>query len=335
MMKVWVIEGDGGIDKLTRVERNVPTPGPSEILVRMKANSINYRDYSTIQDPRARGIRGPRIPNSDGAGIVEAVGAGVSAFKPGDRVVGTFFQNWIAGPVRDVVMPSALGGPIDGVLAEYVVLKETGALPIPKHLSFEEAATLPCAALTAWHCLFAAGKAQAGQTVLLLGTGGVSIFAQQFAKMAGIRTIITSSSDEKLARAKTLGANELVNYRRHPDWETEVSRLTDGRGVDLVIEVGGAGTLQKSAASVRIGGRISLVGILSGGLMDPTIFMRKSITLKGVYVGPRDMFSAMNAALEHHAIRPVIDATVDFDAAKDAYRMMEKAAHFGKIVISI
>tara|TARA_R100000005_G_scaffold89765_1_gene60603 strand:+ start:9461 stop:10465 length:1005 start_codon:yes stop_codon:yes gene_type:complete len=334
-MKIWVIEGEGGVGNLRQAERDVPKPGPGEILVRMKANAINYRDLSTIMNPAARGIAGPRIPNSDGAGIVEDVGAGVTVFKAGDRVVGTFFQNWPAGPIHAGVMPSALGGPIDGMLAEYVLLKEGGALPIPDHLSFAEAATLPCAGLTAWNCLFEAGKARAGHTVLLLGTGGVSIFAQQFAKMAGIRTILTSSSEEKLTRAKTLGANDLVNYRQHPDWEKNVMDLTDGRGVDLVIEVGGAGTLEKSALSVRIGGRISLIGILSGGQIDPTVFMRKSITLKGVYVGPCDMFRAMNAALVHNDIHPVIDATVDFANAQEAYRMMEKATHFGKIVINI
>lgn len=334
-MKVWVIDGDGGIDNLKLIERDVPKAGPGEILVRVKANAINYRDYSTIQDPRTRGITGPRIPNSDGAGVVEEVGAGVTAFRPGDRVVGTFFQNWQAGPISAEAMATTLGGPIDGMLAEYVVLKETGALHIPEHLSFEEAATLPCAGLTAWNCLFGAGKVQPGQTVLLLGTGGVSIFAQQFANMAGIRTILTSSSDEKLARAAAVGAKETINYRRHPDWEEKVLEMTGGRGVDLVVEVGGAGTLQKSAVAVRVGGRIALIGILSKGQIDPTIFMRKSITLKGVYVGPRDMFSAMNAAIVQHRLRPVIDATVAFKDAKAAYRMMQEAAHFGKIVITM
>ncbi|MCC3304453.1 zinc-dependent alcohol dehydrogenase family protein [Sneathiella sp. HT1-7] len=334
-MKAWVISGEGGIDGLQMIERDIPKPDPGEILVRLKANSINYRDLSTIKNAGARGITGERIPNSDGAGIVEEVGSGVTAFKTGDRVVGTFFQNWLSGGIHDDVMPSALGGPIDGLLCEYALLKETGALPIPEHLSFEEAATLPCAGLTAWHCLIDGGKAQAGQTALLLGTGGVSIFAQQIAKASGIRTILTSSSDDKLARAKTLGADVLINYRDHPNWEEKVMEATDGQGVDLVVEVGGAGTLEKSIASVRVGGRISLVGILTGGQMDPTSIMRKSITLQGIYVGPRDMFARMNAALQQSKIHPVIDATVDFTDAKEAYRMMEKAGHFGKIVVTI
>lgn len=334
-MKAWVISGEGGIDGLQMIERDIPKPDPGEILVRLKANSINYRDLSTIKNAGARGITGERIPNSDGAGIVEEVGPGVTTFKTGDRIVGTFFQNWLSGGIHDDVMPSALGGPIDGLLCEYALLKETGALPIPEHLSFEEAATLPCAGLTAWHCLIDGGKAQAGQTALLLGTGGVSIFAQQIAKASGIRTILTSSSDDKLERAKMLGADVLINYRDHPNWEEKVMEATDGQGVDLVVEVGGAGTLEKSIASVRVGGRISLVGILTGGQMDPTSIMRKSITLQGIYVGPRDMFARLNAALQQSKIHPVIDATVDITDAKEAYRMMEKAGHFGKIVVTI
>ncbi|WP_340150412.1 NAD(P)-dependent alcohol dehydrogenase [uncultured Sneathiella sp.] len=334
-MKAWVINGEQGIESLEQIERDVPTPGPGEILVRLRANSINYRDLSTIKNVRARGILEPRIPNSDGAGVVEDVGGGVTAFKKGERVVGTFFQNWTSGAIHNDAMASALGGPIDGLLCEYAILQENGALPIPDHLSFEEAATLPCASLTAWNCLIEGGQARAGQTALLLGTGGVSIFAQQLAKASGIRTILTSSSEEKLDRAKTLGAKDVINYRDHPEWEKKVLEMTDGRGVDVVVEVGGAGTLEKSIAAVRLGGRISLVGVLTGGQIDPTSIMRKSITLQGIYVGPRDMFARMNAALSHNDIRPVIDATVDFQDAREAYRMMEQAGHFGKIVIKI
>ncbi|MFC4273383.1 zinc-binding dehydrogenase [Sneathiella chungangensis] len=334
-MKAWVINKKGGIDGLELIDRDIPKPGPREILVRLKANSINFRDLSTIKNASARGISGQRIPNSDGAGIVEETGPGVTAFKSGDRVVGTFFQNWLSGPIHDGVMPSALGGPIDGLLCEYALLKESGVLPVPAHLSFEEAATLPCAGLTAWNCLIEGGKARAGQTVLLLGTGGVSIFSQQLAKMSGIRTILTSSSDEKLARAKKLGANDVVNYREHPNWEEKVLELTEGRGVDLVVEVGGAGTLEKSIAAVRVGGRISLIGVLTGGQIDPTSIMRKSVTLQGIYVGPRDMFSRLNTAIAHNGLRPVIDETFEFKDAKAAYRAMEKAGHFGKIVVKI
>ena len=241
-MKAWVINGEQGIESLEQIERDVPTPGPGEILVRLRANSINYRDLSTIKNVRARGILEPRIPNSDGAGVVEDVGGGVTAFKKGERVVGTFFQNWTSGAIHNDAMASALGGPIDGLLCEYAILQENGALPIPDHLSFEEAATLPCASLTAWNCLIEGGQARAGQTALLLGTGGVSIFAQQLAKASGIRTILTSSSEEKLDRAKTLGAKDVINYRDHPEWEKKVLEMTDGRGVDVVVEVGGGGT---------------------------------------------------------------------------------------------
>ncbi|MCF8467233.1 MAG: NAD(P)-dependent alcohol dehydrogenase [Sneathiella sp.] len=332
-MKAYIIQGDGGIDGLGFVEREIPKPGPGQILVRLKANSVNYRDLMTIKNAAARGITGSRIPDSDGAGVVEEIGAGVTEFKSGDRVVGTFFQDWPSGPIHNRAMASALGGPIDGLLAEYALLNERGALPIPDHLSYEEAATLPCAGLTAWNCLIEAGQARAGDTVLLLGTGGVSVFAQQMARVCGIRTILTSSSEDKLARARDLGANDLVNYSRYPDWEEKVMELTGGRGVDLVVEVGGAGTLGKSVAAVRVGGRISLVGVLTGGQMDPTSIMRKSVCLQGIYVGPRDMFARMNAALKHNNIHPVIDTVVDFKNAKDAYRLMESATHFGKIVI--
>ncbi|MCR9214462.1 MAG: NAD(P)-dependent alcohol dehydrogenase [Proteobacteria bacterium] len=334
-MKAYQIESDGGIDALALADRDIPKPGPGEILVKMKANSINYRDLMTIKNAGARGITEPRIPNSDGAGVVEEIGEGVTEFKKGDRVVGCFFQNWLSGSIHDDVMGSALGGAIDGLLCEYAVLKESGALPIPAHLSFEEAATLPCAGLTAWNCLIESGAARPGQTALLLGTGGVSIFAQQMAAASGIRTILTSSSDEKLSRAAEFGANDLVNYRNIPDWETEVMKLTNGHGVDVVVEVGGAGTLAKSVEAVRIGGRISLVGVLTGGQIDPTSIMRKSISLQGIYVGPRDMFARMNASLTQSQIHPVIETVVDFKEARDAYRLMESGQHFGKIVISI
>lgn len=334
-MKAYVIDGSGGIDALKEIERPVPKPGPGEVLVRMKASAINYRDLSTIKNAAARGITSPRIPNSDGAGLVEEVGVGVTAFKAGDRVTSCFFENWMAGGIDAGKMAGALGGAVDGVLAQYVILKETGVIHMPAHLSFEEAACLPCAGLTAWNCLLEAGGALPGSQVLLLGTGGVSIFAQQMAHAAGIRTILTSSSEEKLARAKELGANETINYRDIPNWEEKVLELTSGRGVDVVVEVGGAGTLEKSVASVRVGGRISLVGILSGGQMDPTSIMRKSVRLQGIYVGPRDMFARMNASLEASDIHPVVDEVIDFSKSPDAYRLMESARHFGKIVISI
>jgi NADPH:quinone reductase-like Zn-dependent oxidoreductase len=334
-MKAYVITEGKGLDALQLKERDIPKPGPGEILVRMKASAINYRDFLTINSASSRGITEERIPNSDGAGVVEEVGAEVTVFKSGDRVVGCFFQDWIDGSINDRTMASALGGPIDGVLAEYAIFKENGALPVPAHMTLEEASTLPCAALTAWNCLIEKGGATVGSTALLLGTGGVSIFALQMAKACGIRTIVTSSSDEKLARVEKMGANEVINYSKIPDWERRVKELTGGHGVDVVVEVGGAGTLEKSVESVRVGGTISLVGVLTGGQIDPTSIMRKSVCLQGIYVGPKNMFEKMNAALVHNNIHPVIDEVVQFSEARKAYELMESGAHFGKIVISM
>lgn len=334
-MKAWEIVSAGGIDALALNERETPKPGPGEVLVRMRASAINYRDLSTVENPAPRNIPYPRIPNSDGAGEVIAAGPGVTGWKPGDRVAGCFFQNWPAGGISAGAMATALGGPIDGVLAEEVVLRAGGLVAIPDHLSFEEAACLPCAAVTAWNCLIAGGGLKAGETVLLLGTGGVSIFALQIALAQGARVIMTSSSDEKLARVREMGAHETINYRDTPDWEARVLDLTGGRGVDHVVEVGGAGTLEKSIAAVRVGGRIAYIGILTGGAIDPTAIMRKSVRLQGVYVGSRAMFEDMNRALALHALHPVIDRVFPFAEARDAFHHMKAAGHFGKIVVSI
>lgn len=334
-MRAWEIVSDGGIDALKRSERPTPQPGPGEILVRMRASSINYRDLSTIMDPVSRGLPYPRIPNSDGAGEVATVGAGVTRWQPGDRVASCFFQNWPAGGITANAMSSALGGALDGVLAEEVVLREQGAVKVPENLSFEEAACLPCAALTAWNCLIAGGGLRAGETVLLLGTGGVSIFALQFARAAGARIVITSSSNEKLARARGMGAHETVNYVDNPHWAERVLELTGGVGADHVLEVGGAGTMEQSIEAVRVGGHIAYIGVLTGGAINPVGIMRKSVRLHGVYVGSRAMFEDMNRALDLHDIQPVIDSVFPFDAAPDAFRHMKAAGHFGKIVIAI
>lgn len=334
-MRAWEIVSPGGVDALALNERPSPRPGPGEVLVRVRASSINYRDLSTVEHPEARGIPYPRIPNSDGAGEVISVGPRVTGWKPGDRVVGCFFQEWPSGPITASAMASALGGPIDGVLAEEVVLRDGGLVAIPDHLSFEEAACLPCAAVTAWNCLVAGGGLKAGDTVLLLGTGGVSTLALQFAVMQGARVIITSSSDAKLERARAMGAAETVNYRMTPDWERAALDLTGGRGVDHVVEVGGAGTMEKSIAAVRVGGRIAYIGVLTGGAIDPTPIMRKSVTLQGVYVGSRAMFEDMNRAIALHRMKPVIDRVFPFADAPEAFRDMKAAGHFGKIVIAI
>jgi len=334
-MRAYEIVTDGGVDALALNERQSPQPGKGEILVDVRASSINYRDLATIEDPVSRGIAYPRIPNSDGAGEVIAVGAGVSEFKSGDRVAGCFFQNWSDGRITSTAMASALGGAIDGILAEQALLSEAGSVHIPVHMSFEEAATLPCAALTAWNCLLEQGGLKAGNTALFLGTGGASIAGLQIAKMLGARTIITSSSDEKLERAKYLGADELINYRRTPDWEAQVLEKTDGVGVDVTIETGGGGTLEKTIEATRVGGTISLIGVLTGGTINPTAVMRKSIRLQGVYVGNRRMFQDMNAAFAVNQIHPVIDQVFDFEDARAAYHAMRAAGHFGKLVVRI
>lgn len=334
-MRAYEIVSAGGIDALALNERQTPQPGAEEILVEMRASSINYRDLSTVEDPLARNLELPRIPNSDGAGEVVAVGADVTRFKPGDRVTGCFFQDWSDGRISAAAMATARGGAIDGVLAEAVVLRAAGAVHLPVHLSFEEGATLPCAGLTAWNCLVEQGRLKAGDTALFLGTGGVSIFGLQIAKMMGARAIITSSSDAKLERAADLGADALINYRETPDWQARVLELTDGAGVDVTIETGGGETLANTLEATRVGGTVSLIGVLSAGSIDPTTVMRKSIRLQGVYVGNRRMFEDMNAALELNRVHPVIDQVFAFDDARAAFHAMRGAGHFGKLVVKI
>ena len=332
-MKVWQIVGDGGIDTLEMAERPSPEPGPGQVRVRVRANSINYRDLNTVRAPGRMGLAFPRILNSDGAGDVAMVGAGVSGIAVGDRVAGCFFQNWAAGGISAAAMASAQGGPIDGMLAEEVVLDAHGVVPIPAQLDHAEAATLPCAALTAWSGLTVKGNLKAGDTVLLLGTGGVSIFALQFCTLMGARAIVTSKSDDKLARARAMGAWRTINYTETPDWATAVKDLTGGAGVDHVVEVGGGGTLAQSIEAVRIGGHIAMIGVLTQGAANPVPILRKSIRLNGIYVGSRAMFLDMNAAIEAGGLKPVIDRRFAFADAPAAYRCMEAAGHFGKIVI--
>ncbi len=334
-MYAWQIVSGNGIDALVQNELPDPVPGAGEVLVRIKASSINFRDYSIVSDPLPRGIVLPRIPNSDGAGEVVAIGDGVQTVTVGDRVAGCFFRDWVDGPCTARAMQGALGGAVDGVLAQQVVLPETGVVRLPAHLSYAEGATLPCAALTAWRAIVVEGRVKPGDTVLLLGTGGVSIFALQFATRFGARCIITSSSGDKLARARQLGAWQTINYREHPDWDQQVLALTDGRGVDLVVEVGGAGTIARSVAATRVAGRVALIGVLSNGQFDPTPIMRKSITLSGIYVGSQRMFQDMIKAIDVWALKPVIDEQFHFADAPSAYWAMAEARHFGKIVINV
>ncbi|MDZ7969853.1 MAG: NAD(P)-dependent alcohol dehydrogenase [Nostoc sp. DedSLP03] len=335
-MKAYEIQSNAGIDGLALVDRSQPKPAAGQVLIQVKATSLNYRDLLVIEGAYSSGQKYPLIPMSDGAGEVVAVGEGVTRVKIGDRVAGIFFQDWIYGSLTKEKMKSDLGGGIDGMLAEYVVLHQDGLVILPDRLSYIEGATLPCAAVTAWHALVTKGNIGAGDSVLLLGTGGVSIFALQFAKIHGARVIITSSSDEKLARAKQLGADETINYKTTPDWEKQVYQLTNRIGVDRVVEVGGAGTLPKSLQAVRIGGRISLIGVLSGrgNEIDPMPILFKSLTVQGIYVGSREMFEAMNQAMQQHQIKPIIDRVFPFTEAREAYYYLKSAAHFGKVVIN-
>jgi NADPH:quinone reductase-like Zn-dependent oxidoreductase len=335
-MKVWQIKDAFGIDKLTLSEFPDLTPGHGQIVIRVKAVSLNYRDFMTVKHGGARGVKTPLIPCSDGAGEVTKVGPSVTRVKPGDRVAGIFFQNWLSGDIAAHHFTSALGGAIDGMLAEQVVLHEDGVVPIPSYMSYEEAATLPCAAVTSWQALVSKGGMKAGDTILVQGTGGVSVFALQFAVMSGARVIITSSSNEKLARAKQLGAWATINYKTTPEWGKEALKLTNGAGVDHVVEVGGAGTLEQSFQAVRVGGTISLIGILSGlgGQINPYPVLMKGLRFQGIYVGSREMFEAMNRAMEVQKMKPVIDRVFPFTQAREALTLMESAAHFGKIVIA-
>jgi NADPH:quinone reductase-like Zn-dependent oxidoreductase len=322
-----------GLDHLAVADRPGPTPGPGQVLVRVRAVALNYRDLMVATgryDPR---MPLPRVPCSDGAGEVVAVGPGVAGAAVGDRVCGTFFQNWADGPLTEAAARSALGGAIDGVLSELVVLAEGGVVPVPAHLSYEEAATLPCAALTAWNAL-TTDFDPAGKTVLLQGTGGVSIFALQFAKALGARVLITSGSDDKLARALALGADAGTNYRAAPDWDKWARQQTGGAGVDLVVEVGGAGTLDRSVKATRHGGRVALIGVLAAGPgFDPIGVLMRGLTVRGIYVGSRAMFRAMTEFIGAKQLRPVIDRAFPFADAPEAFRHLEAAGHFGKVVI--
>jgi len=307
-------------------------------LIRVRATSLNFRDLMTVTGVYNPKQPLPLIPLSDGVGEVVAVGDGVTRVAVGDRVAGIFAQGWTAGePALEKVRATTLGGPLDGMLSEYRALSQEGVVKVPDYLTDEEAATLPCAALTAWSALITHGQLKPGDTVLVQGTGGVSIFALQFAKAAGARVIITSGSDEKLERAKALGADEIINYRQAPDWDKAVREMTGGRGVDHVVEVGGAGTLAKSIRSVRFGGHISLIGVLSGraGEIDIAPVLMQNIRVQGIIVGSREMFEAMNRALEQNQIRPVVDKIFALDETRQAFELMAQGGHFGKICIRI
>jgi NADPH:quinone reductase-like Zn-dependent oxidoreductase len=337
MMRQYQLQKSGSSYQPTLTEVSTPEPQAGEILVRVRATSLNYRDHmlGPLGGIGDKGIG--TVPLSDGAGEVEAVGEGVTRFSLGDRVAGIFFQSWKSGRFAMDYHDSALGGAVNGMLSEYVVLHENGLVKIPDYLSYEEAATLPCAAVTVWQGLFARGGLQPGETVLALGTGGVSIFALQFAIAHGAKVIVTSSSDEKLEQARQLGAWQTINYKKTPDWDQEVWQLTEKRGVDHVIEVGGADTYERSLKTVAAGGQIVQIGILSGFEMRPNLFplQTRNANISGIYVGSREHFEQLNQFLVEKAIHPIIDQVFPFEQVNAAYEHLAKGAHFGKVVITV
>ena len=334
-MKAYEIR-EFGLEGLHVADLPVPEPGPSQVLVKMQAWSLNYRDLMTVMGRYNPKLRMPQIPLSDGAGDVVAVGSGVRHVKEGARVTNTFFERWTSGALTDENARTAFGAGRDGVLAEYVALHEDAVVPIPPHLSYAEAATLPCAAVTAWHALVVSGRIMAGDTILTLGTGGVSIFSLQFAQLHGAQVIITSSNDAKLAKARQLGASGTINYIGTPDWGKKVRELTKNGGVDQVVELGGRGTFNQSVASLKRGGILNLIGVLSlTGEADILPVLMNGIRVQGIFVGSRAMFTAMNKAIGMHRMHPIVDRIFGFEEAKEAFRHMEAGKHFGKICIQI
>lgn len=335
-MKAWRIPAFG-IDKLSLDEVPAPQPGPGQVVLDVHAVSLNYRDLMTVKGLYNPKLQPHRVPCSDGAGIITAIGDGVTQVAVGDRVAGIFFQHWIDGDPAPEKFKGALGGDIDGTLAQQILLHEQGVIKIPEHLSFEEAATLPCAGVTAWNAVVTAGRIKSGDTVLIQGTGGVSCFALQFARGLGARVIGTSSSADKLQRAAALGLDAGHNYRKDAEWARWAVSQTGGRGVDLTVEVGGAGTFQQSMAATRTGGVIAQIGVLAGREQALTItpILHKMLEIRGIYVGSREHFMEMNRAIVQTGLRPVIDRVFSFGEAREAFTTMENASHFGKIVISV
>ena len=334
-MKAYELQGPGGVDAMMLVEKPVPAPGPGQVLVKLKAVTINYRDLLTVKGGYGSRQKFPLVPLSDGAGVVESVGAGVTSFKAGDRVTGSFFEGWLGGEPSEEKMRSNLGGALDGVLCEYRVWPAAALVRTPDHLSDAEAASLPCAGLTAWSAVIKLGNIRSGQTVLTQGTGGVSIFALQFSKMSGARVIATSSSEAKIEKLKQLGADVTINYKTTPEWG-KLARQMTGHGVDLVVEVGGVGTLPRSLRAVKMGGVIAQIGVLSGPA-DPIpvpLILHKQVRIQGIYVGSRHDFEEMNKALAATQLHPVFAAR-SWTEARDAFKEMESATHFGKLVLKV
>ncbi len=334
-MRAYRYNSGSGVGAIALVERDVPEPGPGEVRIRLAAASLNYRDLLTLA-AAGRGEVKDRIPLSDGAGVVDAAGPGAQRFPVGARVATSFFRDWISGPFSPAYAPSALGGAVaDGVLADYVVLPETAVVGVPEQLSLSEAACLPCAGVTAWNGLVERAGLKAGDTLLVQGTGGVALFGLQIGAALGAQVIVLSSSDEKLRKAKAMGASALINYRERPDWDAEVIKATAGRGASHVLELGGQDTFDRSVASVAAGGTIVQVGVLSG--TDPTPHLRRlmwqNASIVGLTVGSADHLAAVGAFMAERALHPVVDATFGFDEAPQALEHLRGSAHFGKVVI--
>jgi len=323
-----------GIDNLKLVERATPEPGPREVRVRLSAASLNFRDLMVAEGQYNPKLKRPLVPLSDGVGIVESTGPSVTRVRTGERVAGIFMQKWVDGGPSREKSASALGGAIDGVLAEYKIFHEEGLVSLPAHLSDVEAATLPCAGVTAWHALFEERPPQPGDSLLILGTGGVATFALQFGHVAGLRTIVLSSSNDKLARAQAMGASDTINYRERPDWDKAVRELLP-EGVDAVLEVGGSDTLARSLKAVRMGGIVTVIGALSGGepTVSPVPILMNTVRVQGIYVGSRSMFERMNRAMEQHQIKPVVDRVFPWREVPRAMRYMQSQQHLGKICL--
>ena len=336
-MKALELKDQIGIDSLVFRERPIPAPGPDEVLVEVKSVSLNYRDLLVIKGQYYG--RRPRslVPGSDCAGKVVEVGENVKEVSTGDRVISVFAPRWQSGAPTETATEEILGGTLQGTLAEFVVLREDGVVPVPVHLSYEEAATLPCAAVTAWHALMENECLRPGDTVLIMGSGGVALFALQFAKLANARVVAISGSDEKLDRLKRLGLSAGSNYRTVPNWDEWAQGITNGIGVDHILELGGAGTLPKSLRAIRWGGHISLIGVLTGGdaAINPLPILMKNVRIQGIFVGSREMFKAMNHSISMHRLRPLIDQVFPFEETRSALRYMESGSHFGKLCIRI
>ena len=335
-MRAYELHAREGFDSVTLVERQPTQPGPHDLRVRIHAVSLNYRDIVMARGAQRRKPGAPAvIPCSDGAGEVVAVGAAVTRFRVGDRVAAIFFPDWIDGDIQAAHHGRALGGNADGMLSEEVVLDEHAWVSVPSHLSFEEAATLPCAGVTAYHALFEATHVGSGATVLVQGTGGVSIFALQLAKAAGARVILTSRSERKREQAKRLGADHVIDYVSTPKWGEAAFAWTGGRGVDVVVEVGGPGTFDQSLAALRYNGTLTQIGTLTGARGDVSTYgiFQKSLTVRGIYVGSRLMFEALNRAVSATLLHPVVDRVFGFEEARAAYAYLASGAHFGKVVI--